>query len=203
MSIRLIVGLGNPGVRYENSRHNVGFMVVDRIFEKHSGGGEWSKKHEGLLASVSIEGREVLLLKPMTMMNDSGMSVSEVCRYSSISTDEIMVVHDDIDLSFASIRIKEGGGDGGHNGLRSIDRLRGNGYRRLRFGVGRPSNEFIVEGFSVDRELVSRHVLSNFSKEEKDKIDELIEKIAERAEILLEDLDTTRREVGELRVRVL
>ena len=131
--IRLVVGLGNPGARYSRNRHNVGFMVLDRL------GYELSPGHGGRWAEVRFEGREVALLQPLTFMNRSGEALGSVMSALGLELDEVLVVHDELDLPFGSIKLKQGGGAAGHNGLGSIvDRCGGPGFARLRVGIGRP-----------------------------------------------------------------
>lgn len=137
----LVVGLGNPGTKYERTRHNIGFMVVDELARKH-GLPSWSSKLGGEATSgvVTTErGRErVQLLKPMEFMNLSGFAVQRTAAFHKVDVDRILVVHDEVDLEAGLVRLKSGGGHGGHNGLRSmIDQLGGNGFARLRMGIGR------------------------------------------------------------------
>jgi len=137
----LVVGLGNPGGKYERNRHNIGFMVVDELARKHDLPA-WSHKLGGELTSGIItteRGRErAHLLKPMEFMNLSGFAVQRTAAFHKVDVENILVVHDEIDLDFGIVRLKSGGGHGGHNGLRSmIDQLGGNGFARLRMGIGR------------------------------------------------------------------
>ena len=137
----LIVGLGNPGRRFEHTRHNVGFDVVDTLAREAAPA--WVVKFDGLLAKAEIAGQTVLLLKPQTFMNRSGESVSAVAQYFRIELDRILVVHDELDLPLGTVRLKLGGGDAGHRGLRSTTGLLGSaGYGRLRIGIGRPPPDF-------------------------------------------------------------
>jgi PTH1 family peptidyl-tRNA hydrolase len=133
----LIAGLGNPGEKYARHRHNVGFMAVDAIAEEHRIA-PWRTRFQGLLAEGVLAGRKTLLLKPQTYMNESGRSVGEAVRYLKIPLEAVVVIHDELDLASGKIRVKAGGGDAGHNGLRSITATLGPDYRRLRIGIGHP-----------------------------------------------------------------
>lgn len=159
--IRLVVFLGNPGPEYARTRHNVGWMVAEQL----SGSGEWNRKFKGLFRSDG--GR--YLLKPETFMNRSGESVSACAQFYRIGSREILVVHDDIDLPFGVVRVREGGGLGGHNGLRDIERALGSSaFWRLRFGVSRPA-----------RGEVAAHVLSRFTPEEERELPRLLTEAGE------------------------
>jgi PTH1 family peptidyl-tRNA hydrolase len=151
----LVVGLGNPGTKYERNRHNIGFSAVEQIAEKFSSS-PWVKKFRGELCEAKINKHRVLLLKPLTYMNLSGESVAAAAHFYKIPPENIIVIHDEIDLLPGKLRVKLGGGSGGHNGLKSIDAHIGPDYWRVRIGVGRPE---------VKENVVS-HVLENFSKEE-------------------------------------
>jgi len=152
---KIIVGLGNPGADYSFNRHNIGFMAADALAEA-AHATAWQKKMKGTLATATLAGHTFLLLKPMTFMNLSGESVGEVARYYKIAPADIIVIHDDIDLMAGQIKAKIGGGNGGHNGLKSIDAHIGKDYWRVRLGVGRPEHKTDVVNF----------VLGNFSKED-------------------------------------
>ncbi len=151
--MKLFVGLGNPGDEYARNRHNVGFMCVDRIAAAH-GFGPWKKKFQGFACEGEIAGERVLLLKPQTYMNESGRSVGEAARFLKIAEADIVVFYDEIDLAPGKLKVKTGGGNAGHNGLRSISAHLGNDYVRVRIGVGHPGN----------KELVARWVLNDFAK---------------------------------------
>jgi PTH1 family peptidyl-tRNA hydrolase len=153
--MRLIVGLGNPGVRYARNRHNIGFMAVDAVARRHRAAG-FRNRFKGELAEVSIGGERALLLKPQTFMNASGESVGEAARFFKLLLSDVIVIHDEIDLRPGKLRVKRGGGSAGHNGLRSIDALLGPDYWRVRIGVGHPGV----------KELVQPYVLQNFPGEE-------------------------------------
>jgi len=135
----LIVGLGNPGPTYEGTRHNVGYQVVEELARRH-GFPRAKRGFEGRCAEGAIGGRFVLLLQPTTFMNDSGRSVAAAVRALKLPLERVLVVHDHIDLPFGRLRLMEGGGSGGHNGLKSITGLLGPGYVRLRVGVDRPAS---------------------------------------------------------------
>lgn len=154
--IRAVVGLGNPGSRYADTRHNVGFMVTTELARRASA--SWQSKFKGRYAKVFLGGREVWLLEPETFMNLSGESVQPFAAFFRIAPEEILVVHDELDLPFATLRLKRGGGHGGHNGLRSlVDRLGSRDFARLRVGIGRPQKGD-VSGF----------VLAPFAAQERD-----------------------------------
>ena len=174
--MRLIVGLGNPGARYERTRHNVGFVAADAIHRRH-GFGPWRAKFQGLLAEGAVGNERLYLLKPQTFMNASGDSVAEAARFYKIPLAEIAVIHDEIDLEPGKLRVKQGGGAAGHNGLRSIDAVLGEDYWRVRVGVGHPGV----------KELVEPYVLQNFSAEDQAWLPALIDAIADAFPVLTAD----------------
>ncbi|WP_188108707.1 aminoacyl-tRNA hydrolase [Sulfurovum sp. bin170] len=161
----LIVGLGNPGIQYEQTRHNIGFRVIDKLVSD-SGARDVSKNS---FFGKLFKSNQTLFLKPMTYMNLSGRSLIAVKNFYKVELDDIIVIHDDIDLPFSALRFKKGGGHGGHNGLRSIDSTIGKEYIRVRMGVGKPEHR----GQVVD------YVLSNFSLDEEKILDDWIEHTAE------------------------
>lgn len=169
----LIVGLGNPGASYAQHRHNVGFMAAD-VLAQHYSFPAYSKKFSGDITSGLIGSEKCQLLKPLTFMNKSGQSVGEACRYFDIPPEKVLVIHDELDLLFGKIRIKKGGGHGGHNGLRDIDAHIGKDYWRLRFGIGHPGHKDRVHGY----------VLSNFAKAEQDDVHQLCDIIAAECPLL-------------------
>ena len=169
----LIAGLGNPGSKYENNRHNVGFMAVDAIAHRHSFS-PWSKKFQGLVAEGRIGGEKVLLLKPQTFMNLSGQSVGEAMRFHKIEPSQLIVLYDELDLPPGKVRVKTGGGAGGHNGIRSIDAHCGKEYRRVRIGIGHPGI----------KEMVTHHVLGDFAKADHEWLDPLLDAIAAEIDML-------------------
>jgi PTH1 family peptidyl-tRNA hydrolase len=160
----LVAGLGNPGVRYAGNRHNIGFMVVDRLAGP---GSAWRSQFSGEFAQIELEGERVGLLKPMTYMNESGRSVAAAVRYFRVPTDALVVVHDELDLAFGDVRLKVGGGEAGHRGLRSVSQHVGTSdYGRVRVGIGRPSPEFagsgadyVLQAFPLDDRVALDNVL--------------------------------------------
>ncbi len=172
--MKIICGLGNPGREYERHRHNIGFMVVDALAAR------WKLRLDGArfdaeLGFGSFGGQKVLLLKPQTFMNVSGRSLAAAARFYKVPVDEVLVVHDELDLPFGRQQLKAGGGSGGHNGLKSIAESWGEeGYARLRFGIGRPP--------APGPERVVGHVLSGFSTEEQAQLPALIDHAAEGSE---------------------
>ena len=174
----LLVGLGNPGDAYARHRHNVGFMAVDVIHESYNFG-PWRRRFQGAVSEGTLARRKTYLLKPATYMNESGRSVREAAQFFKIPLEAIVVIHDEIDLAAAKLRVKTGGGDAGHNGLRSITAALGADYRRIRVGVGHPG----------DKERVHGHVLQNFSRADEDWLVPLLSAMAEAAPFLAKDDD--------------
>lgn len=168
--MKLFVGLGNPGAKYERNRHNVGFMAVDRIAADH-GFGPFRRKFRGLVADGEIDGERVLILKPETYMNESGRAVGEAARFLKISEADIVVLYDEIDLAPGKIKVKTGGGNAGHNGLRSISAHLGNDYVRVRIGVGHPGR----------KDLVAHYVLHDFSAADREWLEPMLEAISRSA----------------------
>jgi len=173
----LIVGLGNPGPTYEGTRHNVGCQVVEELARRH-GFPKAKRGFDGRCAEGAIGGRPVLLLQPTTFMNDSGRSVAAAVRALKLPLARVLVVHDHIDLPFGRLRLMEGGGSGGHNGLKSISGLLGPGYVRLRVGVDRPA--------SYDPDVVAGYVLGRFG-ESKAEVAALVGASADAVELWLHD----------------
>ena len=155
--MQIWTGLGNPGPRYALHRHNVGFMALDVIAEMHDFG-PVQKKFSGWVQEGRIGRHKILLLKPATFMNESGRSVSEAMRFYKLDLNALTVFHDELDLAPFKVKVKQGGGTAGHNGLRSIDRHLGADFRRVRIGIGHPGHKDRVTG----------HVLGNYGKEEQD-----------------------------------
>lgn len=151
LTIKAIIGLGNPGPKYHNHRHNIGFRVLDALAEQH--GGSWQTKDNAEVAQITINDQRVLLIKPLTFMNDSGRVISPLLK-QGIKAENILVVHDELEKPFGNLSIRIGGSAKGHNGLRSIIGACGPDFARLRFGIGRPEQ----------REDVPNYVLSNFSE---------------------------------------
>ena len=177
--MHLLVGLGNPGKDYEKTRHNVGFMIIDRLVDSYSFSTPKAKFH-GIISEGSIDGCKLLAAKPNTFMNRSGLCVGEIVKFYKIPLENIIVFHDEIDLVFSKLRVKTGGGHGGHNGLRDIDAKIGKDYKRVRIGVGHPG----------DKDKVSGYVLNNFSKEEQPPIERLIDDISSNISLLLKNDDS-------------
>jgi peptidyl-tRNA hydrolase, PTH1 family len=171
--MRLLVGLGNPGARYAGNRHNVGFMAVDAIARRH-GIGPWRRRFQGVACEGTIGTERVLLLLPGTYMNDSGRAVLEAAHFYKLMLSNIVVFHDELDLPPGKLRVKVGGGNAGHNGLRSITAHIGNDYRRVRIGIGHPGV----------KELVHPYVLSDFAKSDRPWVDALCGIIADDAELI-------------------
>lgn len=163
----LLVGLGNPGSGYKGNRHNVGFMAADEIVRRHNFS-SWKNRFNGEFCEGNIDGEKVLALKPQTYMNNSGQSVQAAVSFYKILLQNVIVLHDELDLPIGKVKAKTGGGAGGHNGLRSIDAHCGQEYVRIRIGIGHPGHKDLVTGF----------VLSDFSKTEKEILDPELEDIA-------------------------
>ncbi|TPJ59416.1 MULTISPECIES: aminoacyl-tRNA hydrolase [unclassified Mesorhizobium] len=170
----VFAGLGNPGAKYAANRHNVGFMAVDAIARRHSFS-PWSKKFQGSIAEGTLGGEKIILIKPQTFMNLSGQSVGEALRFYKLGPGALTVFYDEIDLAEGKLRIKTGGGAGGHNGIRSIDGHVGNAYRRVRIGVGHPGV----------KEMVQHHVLGDFGKTDRDWLDPLLDAVADNAAMIV------------------
>jgi PTH1 family peptidyl-tRNA hydrolase len=166
----LMVGLGNPGSQYEGHRHNIGFMAADAIARRHNFS-DWKKKFKGLACEGTLGEKKILLLKPQTYMNDSGESVQAAAAFHKIETGHVVVFYDELDLAPGKVRVKQGGGAGGHNGIRSIDAHLGPDYWRVRLGIGHPG----------DKNLVTPYVLGNFFKEEIEGVEKLMDAVAEHA----------------------
>ncbi len=171
--MRLFVGLGNPGAGYAMNRHNVGFMAVDRIAADH-GFSPWRAKFQGAASEGRLGGERVVLLKPQTFMNLSGQSVGEAMRFFKIEPADVVVFHDELDLAPGRLRVKDGGGHAGHNGLRSLHQHVGDGYRRVRIGIGHPGHKDRVTGY----------VLSDFARADQDWLDDVLRGISDGAAAL-------------------
>ncbi|APA95720.1 aminoacyl-tRNA hydrolase [Nocardia seriolae] len=172
----LVVGLGNPGSEYERTRHNVGFMVADVLAERVGGRFTVHKKSGADLLEARLDGRKVLLAKPRTYMNLSGRPVAALAKFFSVPATEVIVVHDELDLPFGAVRLKRGGGEGGHNGLRSISQaLTTKDYLRVRFGIGRPPG----------RQDPADFVLKPFAAPERKEVPVIVEQAADAVELLL------------------
>ena len=159
---KLIVGLGNPGVEYDLTRHNIGWLAIDQVsfYEKLI----WKEKFKGLYAQITINDEKVYFLKPHTYMNLSGESVKSLCSFFKVGLDEILVVQDEIDLDFGLVAFKNGGGLAGHNGLKSIaQHMGGQNFKRLRIGIGRPKHgsvaDFVLKRFTSEEDIVLEKLL--------------------------------------------
>jgi len=178
--MHLIVGLGNPGDKYKKNRHNIGFLAVEEIAKR------WSfppfrEKFKGLISEGTIGGEKALILKPQTFMNSSGESIEAVAQFYKLAPTDIVVVYDELDLMPGKARIKRGGGNGGHNGLRSIDPRIGTDYMRVRLGIGHPGH----------KDAVMPWVLGDFSKADLPWLEPLLTTLADNAEMLLKGDDNT------------
>jgi len=173
--MKLIVGLGNPGDKYARNRHNVGFMVLDRIADQHGRGG-WRKKFSALVCDADLDGMKVLLLRPQTFYNEAGRAVAEAARFHKVEPQDIIVFHDEIDLAPGKVRVKTGGGHAGNNGLRSIASHLGPDFVRVRIGVGHPGN----------KDAVAHYVLNDFPKADIDGLEILMNAMSTAAPTLAE-----------------
>jgi PTH1 family peptidyl-tRNA hydrolase len=176
----VIAGLGNPGARHALNRHNVGFMAIGAIAAAQRVG-PFRARHQGLAAEGLIGGTRVVLLKPQTFMNDSGRSVGEALRFWKLDQSALVVIHDELDLAPGKVRVKVGGGNAGHNGLRSISAHVGNDYKRVRIGIGHPG----------DKAHVYQYVLSDFAKSEAEWVEAVCKAIADAALLLVEGQDAS------------
>jgi PTH1 family peptidyl-tRNA hydrolase len=178
--VHLLVGLGNPGEQYARNRHNVGFMAVDAAARRH-GFPPFRQKFQGLVSEGLVAGERVLILKPQTFMNRSGDSVAAAAGFYKLGPEAVTVVYDELDLAPGKVRVKVGGGNGGHNGLRSIDPQLGTGYRRVRIGIGHPGA----------KEMVNAHVLGDFAKSDAVWRDPLLAAFADDLGLLLKGDDNS------------
>jgi len=176
----LIAGLGNPGARHAKNRHNIGFMAIEAIAQEHRIG-PFRARFQGAVAEGMIGAERALLLTPHTFMNDSGRSVGEAMRFHKIGLDAVIVLHDELDLAPAKVRVKVGGGNAGHNGLRSISAHVGNDYKRVRLGIGHPG----------DKALVYQFVLSDFAKSEMAWVGAVCDAVARFAALLAQGQDAS------------
>ncbi|UTO27953.1 aminoacyl-tRNA hydrolase [Bartonella harrusi] len=170
----LIAGLGNPGSQYQNNRHNIGFMAIDAIYQSFSFS-LWSKKFQAEISSGLINDEKILLLKPQTFMNLSGQTIGEALRFYKLDLKNLLIICDELDLPPGKVRVKIGGGNNGHNGIKSIDAHCGTDYCRLRLGIGRPNS----------KELVHQHVLGNFAKSDQEWLPLLLQAIAKNIPLLI------------------
>ncbi|MCA2205977.1 MULTISPECIES: aminoacyl-tRNA hydrolase [Nocardia] len=183
----LVVGLGNPGPEYERTRHNVGFLVADVLAERVGGRFAVHKKSGADLLQARLDGRQILIAKPRTYMNLSGRPVAALAKFFSVPVDQVIVVHDELDLPFGTIRLKQGGGEGGHNGLRSISQaLTTKDYLRTRIGISRPPG----------RQDPADYVLKPFSAPERKEVPVIVEQAADAVELLLKaGLETAQNQL--------
>lgn len=168
--MKLIVGLGNPGGKYARNRHNIGYMAVDRIAEDHDFSA-WKRKFQGQTCDGVLDGFKVLLLKPETFMNLSGQSVGEAMRFYKLAPSDVIVLHDELDLAPGKVRMKQGGGHAGHNGLRSLHAHIGPDYHRVRLGIGHPGHKDRVAGY----------VLHDFARSDEAWLDDVLRGISDGA----------------------
>jgi PTH1 family peptidyl-tRNA hydrolase len=176
----LFVGLGNPGERYAGNRHNIGFMAVQAIAKRHDIA-PWRRKFQGVAVEGAIGGEKLLLLLPGTFMNESGRAVQEAANFYKLDAGHVVVFHDEAELLPGKVRLKKGGGNAGHNGLRSISEHIGNDYHRVRLGIGHPGNKDMMESF----------VLQDFAKSERPWVDALCDIVADNISLLIEGKDST------------
>lgn len=168
--MKLFVGLGNPGEKYRANRHNIGFLAVEHVADRQ-GFGPWRRKFQGLVSEGTLGGERVTLLKPETYMNESGRSVGEAQRFLKIELADVYVFHDELDLAPTKIKVKTGGGNAGHNGLRSLTAHIGNEYKRVRLGIGHPGS----------KDVVIHHVLNDFAKSDREWVNALLDAVADSA----------------------
>ena len=178
--MKLVVGLGNPGARYVANRHNIGFVAVETIAKRH-GIAPWRRRFQGVAVEGMLGGEKALLLLPGTFMNESGRAVAEAANFFKLGQSDIVVVHDELDLPPGKLRMKTGGGNAGHNGLRSISAHIGNDYRRVRLGIGHPG----------DKDRVHDYVLQDFAKADRDWVETLVDAIADNADLIAKGQDAT------------
>jgi PTH1 family peptidyl-tRNA hydrolase len=176
--MHLLVGLGNPGDDHRNNRHNIGFLAADAVAARH-GFGPWRQKFQGLIAEGTLCGEKALLLKPQTYMNRSGDSIAAAAKFYKLEARDVVVLYDEIDLAPGKARVKVDGGNGGHNGLRSIDPQIGTGYKRVRLGVGHPGS----------KDAVIHHVLNDFTKADQVWLKPLLDGVADNACMLTQGDD--------------
>jgi len=176
----LFVGLGNPGERYAGNRHNIGFMAVQAIAKQHRIA-PWRRKFQGVAVEGTIGAEKVLLLLPDTFMNESGRAVAEAAHFYKLEAGSVVVFHDEAELAPGKVRVKKGGGNAGHNGLRSITEHIGNDYHRVRLGIGHPGSKDMMESY----------VLQDFAKSERPWVEALCEIVAGNVALLIEGKDST------------
>jgi len=175
----LLAGLGNPGREHANNRHNIGFMAADEIARRHSFG-PWRHKFQAEVADGTLGGVKVLLMKPTTYMNESGRAVGEAMRFYKLEPEDVLVMHDELDLAPGKFRLKAGGGHGGNNGIRSLIQHIGNDFRRLRIGIGHPGR----------KDLVHHYVLHDFARADADWVEPMLTAFADNAGLLAQGKDS-------------
>jgi len=176
----IIAGLGNPGGKYAGHRHNIGFMAADEIVRRHAFG-PWKSKFSAEISEGTLGGEKVMVVKPQTYMNESGQAIGELMRFYKEDISNLVVIYDELDLPPGKLRLKTGGGHGGHNGIKSIDAHCGKDYRRMRLGIGHPGA----------KERVTGHVLGDFAKWDQQWLDKLLDAIADNAGLLASGKDST------------
>jgi peptidyl-tRNA hydrolase, PTH1 family len=174
----LIAGLGNPGPKYAKNRHNIGFMAADAIARRHDFS-PWQKKFSAEICEGRLDGERAVILKPQTFMNESGRAVGEAMRFHKLELIDLVVIYDELDLVPGKLRVKTGGGSGGHNGIRSIDAHCGKDYRRVRVGIGHPGS----------KDLVYNYVLGDFAKGDQQWVEPMLDAISEAAPSLAKSDD--------------
>ncbi len=174
----ILAGLGNPGPKYARHRHNLGYMVADEIIRRY-GFRLAQARHHSYIATGDIRGEKILLLKPKTFMNDSGRAVGSALRYFKLKARDVTAIYDELDLAPGKVRVKRGGGAGGHNGIRSLDSHIGKDYRRIRIGIGHPG----------DKKRVHRYVLSDIAKADQPLMHDIVDAVCEALPILVDGDD--------------
>ncbi|EJF81108.1 Peptidyl-tRNA hydrolase [Bartonella doshiae] len=170
----LIAGLGNPGLQYQNNRHNIGFMAIDAIYQRFSFS-PWLKKFHAEISNGLINGEKIFLIKPQTFMNLSGQAICEALRFYKLDLKNCIVIYDELDLPPGKVRVKTGGGSNGHNGIKSIDTYCGTDYNRIRLGIGHPGS----------KELVHQYVLGNFTKSDQEWLSSILDAVAKNIPFLI------------------
>jgi PTH1 family peptidyl-tRNA hydrolase len=173
----VVAGLGNPGPRYAHTRHNVGFMVADRLVERL--GGSWRGRFQGQMAQVDLGAERLLVVKPETYMNASGQSVAAAASFYKVPPEQVIVVYDELDLPLGVMKLKQGGGEAGHNGVRSVSRQLGSkDFVRLRVGIGKPPPDFRGRG--------ADYVLQGFAPAERALVDDIVDRAVEAVVLTVE-----------------
>ena len=177
--MKIVAGLGNPGAKYETTRHNAGFLAIDRLIDEWSARGP-EDRYEGEVYEATVKSEKVLLVKPQTFMNLSGKCVAPLLKFYKLEPSDLIVIHDEVDLRPPTIRIKSGGGAAGNNGIRSIDASLGNpNYHRIRIGVGKPAPD--AQG---PRDTAG-HVLAQFTDKELEMLDQTLERVKQAVERMI------------------